>query len=97
MATKPRARAKPKGRKKKRQVTPGLTRNRARTGPRIPPEQRSKAIAFRLPPDVIDMTDAAASARHLSRNKLVELTLRDGLADFARKKEEADGQPDLFA
>lgn len=69
--------------------------------PRGRPRKRepSKAVAFRLPGDVIAMATAAAVDQHVSRNKLVELVLRTALEPgFARKKEVTDdGQIDLFA
>lgn len=59
----------------------------------------SKAVAFRLPADVIELASVAALAQHVSRNKLVELTLRKGLADYrgVTREPEAPAQPDLFS
>lgn len=59
----------------------------------------SKAVAFRLPGDVIKLATTAAADQHISRNKLVELVLRTALEPgYARKKEVThDGQYDLFS
>ena len=68
------------------------------------PRHRTKAatlagtrpIAFRLPPDVVRMADAAAQKRCLSRNKLVELILRASLSDFQNTGVPDARQIDLF-
>lgn len=65
---------------------------------------RSIPIAFRLKPDTIALCDAAADDLQISRNKIVERTLREGLDRYSREVkgrlevvEVRDEQPDLFA
>lgn len=64
-----------------------------------------RAVAFRLLSDVVDMADAAAAKHDISRNKIVELVLRDALSKFkgvtppdraARKDEPEDDSDDQF-
>lgn len=58
----------------------------------------SKPIAFRLPEDIVKMVDRAARKKHLSRNKTVELVLRNSLtADYSEPEMADVRQIDLFA
>lgn len=58
----------------------------------------SRPVAFRIPTDLLDRLDDVAERRHLSRNKLVELTLRDGLPKRIQREpntSKTDGGPDV--
>jgi hypothetical protein len=44
--------------------------------------QPARHVSFRLPPDVIEALDKAAVSSHLSKTKVLELTLRAGLNRF---------------
>lgn len=80
--------------KKPRQRRATAARPRGR--PRKP--TRSKAVAFRLPPDVIALATTAATDRHISRNKLVELVLRQALEPGGAPNKEVDARHlDLFS
>ena len=58
----------------------------------------SRVISFRMPPDLIAAIGASAKSEHVSRNKLVELLLREHLAAFMtkRKAKRAENH-DVFA
>ena len=71
-----------------------MAKKKAKPGPKVV-GCPSRAVAFRIPTDLLDRLDAAASAKFLSRNKMVELTLRDNLPKRI-KREIDDEQPSLF-
>lgn len=60
----------------------------------------TKPIAFRLPPDVVALADAASAAQRVSRNKIVEHVLRVALAKYgvgeAAQSTKTPDQFDLF-
>lgn len=68
-----------------------------RRAARRPDGQRTKPYAFRLPPDVVAMADAAADAADVSRNNIVEHALRTMFAKYGNAKQERSrDQFDLF-
>ena len=51
-----------------------------------PKPPATRHVSFRLPADVIAALDDAAAASHLSKTKVLELTLRAGLKNFGSAK-----------
>lgn len=55
-----------------------MAKRKKKPGPKVHGAP-SKPVAFRIPVDLLERIDTVAEHRRLSRNKMVELTLREHL------------------